>query len=105
MRWLRKLFRRPARARANARTYDTREGFWGNSVQWFDAATRRVYGHCEPRPVCGDVLKSAMASGRVGLFVFIDVEWMRDPPDMFFGTVEQVGYEEPVVGQGLGKEP
>ncbi len=93
MEGLRNLFARVPRPRAGARTFDTRTSSWGDSVQWFNIDARRVYGHCEPRPVRGDILKSPMKSGRVGLFVFTDVELMRDPPDMFFGTVVQFGFE------------
>lgn len=92
--WLRKLFRRPVRPRKGAATYDTRSSFWGNNVVWNSVANRRVHGWCEPRPVRGDILKSPMKSGRVGLFVFTDVEYCRDPHDMFFATVEPIGYEE-----------
>ena len=92
--WLKRKFQRTVKPRADARVFDTRTAFWGNNVEWLDIATRRVVGWTEPLPQVGDVLKSPMQSGRVGLFVFTQVEPCRNPNDMFFGHVEQVGYEE-----------
>jgi hypothetical protein len=92
--WLRKLFARPLRPRVDARTYDTREQFWGNSVQWTNYQAMRVHGWCEPRPTRGDILKAPMKSGRVGIFIFKDVEYCRDPQDMFFATVAPFEFEE-----------
>lgn len=93
--WLRKLFARRVRPRKDALTYDMREKWWGNSVCWNNVELRRVHGWCEPRPVRGDILKSPMKSGRIGLFIFTDVEYCRDPSDMFFATVTPYNYEEP----------
>jgi hypothetical protein len=88
------LFKYKARPREGARAFDTRGGSWGASVQWNDIERRRVHGWAEPRPVMGDILKSPMASGRVGVFVFTGVDLCRDPPDMFFGAVEFIGYDD-----------
>lgn len=79
--------------RGDARRYEI-GGAWGNSVQWFDVAKRSVVGWKEPRPRVGDILKSPMKSGRIALFVFTEVYYKHDPPDMFFGTVEHLTNEE-----------
>lgn len=34
-----------------------------------------------------------MKSDRIGVFRFIEIDQQRDPPDMFFGKVEDVGYD------------
>lgn len=80
--------------RKDARTFDTRGGTWGDSIEWFSVRELRVYGWKDVRPQVGDILKSSMQSGRVGIFVFTEVELKRDPPDMFFGTVKFHRYEE-----------
>ena len=79
--------------RGDARTYET-GGTWGNSIQWFDVTKRSVVGWRTPRPRIGDILKSPMQSGRIGLFVFTEVHYKQDPPDMFFATVEHLNYED-----------
>lgn len=52
---------------------------------------------------------SKMASGKVGVFKFVKVKPCGDPPDMFFGTVKDVGYlsdhpEVPPVIHGYAAE-
>lgn len=87
--------------RKDASIFDMRnQKWWGDSVVWNDIERHRVHGWCYQRPQKGDVLKSMMASGRVGVFVFTKVELCRDPDDMFFGTVEQIGYETSTVKEG-----
>lgn len=67
---------------------------WGNSINWWDFAKRRVYGHMDQRPKVGDIINAKMKSGKVGQFVVSEVEYMRDPPDQFFCTVSDLGYKE-----------
>jgi hypothetical protein len=38
-----------------------------------------------------------MESGRIGLYRFTEVRRMTDPPDQFFGDVEEIGYEDGAV--------
>jgi hypothetical protein len=45
------------------------------------------------RPRVGDILASKMGSGKVGEWVFTEVDYERDPNDMFFGWVRFIGYE------------
>lgn len=85
----------PAKPRDDARTFDTRGSeTWGDSVKWWNVEQKRVYGWTSPRPRVGDVLKSEMRSGKIGVFVFVEVETFHDPEDMFFGNVRFVRYEE-----------
>lgn len=92
----------------DARTLYAIGGGWGNHVSFMDRAEVlglpdgttskrwRVYGHKRRRPVVGDVLLAQMESGRRGRFTFTDVEYQRDPEDMFFAWVEWDGYDEPL---------
>ena len=73
-------------------------GTWGYHVQWLDFPNGRVWGHYTPRPKIGDLLYSEMQSGRTGVFRFTVVDLPYDPPDMFFGTVEDVGYLDELDG-------
>lgn len=74
--------------------YSTAGGGWGMHVSWLDYKTGRVYGHHLRIPKVGDILRSPLQSGRVGIFRFTEVERKMDPDDMFFGTVEALGYED-----------
>jgi hypothetical protein len=88
-------------------------GGWGSHVNWLNEGRakpvgledgtlgqgpRRVYGHMGKRPNVGDHLTCEMQSGRVGVFVFTEVKYEWDPPDMFFGTVEFMGYAPSLSG-------
>jgi len=74
--------------------FDDSPRSWGNSIQWWpDFTSRRVVGWLSHRPVKGDLLRVAMQSGKVAIFKFIEVDLQRDPEDMFFGRVRDVGYE------------
>ncbi len=74
------------------RMYET-GGVWGSAINWFDLENRRVVGWLSRRPMVGDYLKSKLKSGKVGIFRFTKIKLEHDPPDMFFGTVEDLGYE------------
>lgn len=67
---------------------------WGNSIEWNDYQKRKLHGHLQNRPQLGDIINSKMESGKVGQFVVVEVHYMRDPPDMFFCVVEDLGYKE-----------
>jgi len=67
-------------------------GEWGNRIAWTNWNSRQVHGWVLPRPREGDLLHWDMESGRTAVFRFTEVEHCRDPQDMFFGTVEDVGY-------------
>jgi len=66
---------------------------WGNAVGWQDYDRRRVTGHQRRRPRAGDVFLSPMRSGKLGRFIFTSVELTSDPPDQFFASVVDDGYE------------
>jgi hypothetical protein len=79
---------------------------WGKSIQWADFDKRRIYGHYDmvcfttaspKRPGrlrAGDELRARMESGKVARFKIVELEYKNDPPDRFFGTVEDIGYLE-----------
>lgn len=84
-------------------------GGWGNHIGWsdlkeFDTPKERfhVYGHQPRKPQKGDFLTAEMKSGKTAVFVFADVTYCGDPPDMFFGAVDFIGYSDEV--KGLPKE-
>jgi hypothetical protein len=73
--------------------FDMRERkTWGNRISWDDFDKRRLNGHTTPRPRLGDEIRSAMQSGGVGRFRVVDVDYCADPHDMWFATVEDIGY-------------
>jgi hypothetical protein len=82
-------------------------GFWGSHVDWIskvpeqrsDGRYMRCWGHHSPRPRIGDILASRMQSGKVGRWVFTEVDYESDPNDMFFAWVRFVDYEDPTVSQ------
>lgn len=66
---------------------------WGNSIYFSDYAKMKVAGHLRERPEVGDRLEAKLQSGKIGVFEFIEVKLMRDPPDQFFATVKPLGYK------------
>lgn len=86
----------------NKRMYQIGGG-WGNHVKWanlkeFETPRERfsVYGHKQRIPQLGDCLTADMKSGKTAVFVFSEVERPGDPPDMFFGKVDFIGYSDEV---------
>lgn len=69
-------------------------GGWGSRVRWKNYDTFSVVGWKHIIPMKGDFLLAPMASGRTGVFIFNSVRAELDPPDMFFGTVRPIGYED-----------
>ena len=71
---------------------------WGHSIGWLDYKKRRIHGHfCNPRNIeNGDILSCEVkVTGKELLgtrhFEVIEVEYMSDPRDQFFGSVRDVG--------------
>lgn len=69
-------------------------GGWGDAINISDWDKRRVVGWKTPQPKKGDYLMADMKEGRKGLFRFIKVEPCNDPRDMFFATIQDVGYTD-----------
>lgn len=65
---------------------------WGDSIDWWDYDKRRIVGHVTPMIQVGDIVHCKMKSGRIGCYEVVSVDRKYDPPDMFFGTVEDRGY-------------
>lgn len=87
------------------------DGIWGHHVKWRDFDKREIYGHWDNFPatyfarggehvmlphtlVVGATIRCHMQSGRMALFRITKLKWESNPPDMFFGTVEDIGWEE-----------
>lgn len=64
------------------------------SLYWFNYEQQKLVGWKSPRPEAGDIFLVPMQSGRMGKFIFKDVDYCMDPKDMFFGIVEGVGYAD-----------
>ena len=70
---------------------------WGNNIRWFmdtGFENRRIVGHQTPGPDVGDLLTCPMDSGKTAVFCIMELENHRNPPDMFFATVQDIGYED-----------
>ena len=65
---------------------------WGNSVQFTDYDKGSISGHLSVRLKIGDEVRSKMQSGKIGRFKIIAHRQCHDPSDMFFATVEAIGY-------------
>lgn len=68
-------------------------GTWGDAINFTDWKTGRVHGWKFRRPVVGDLVRIPCRSGKTLIGKFVTVEYANDPHDMFFGTLETVGYE------------
>ena len=66
---------------------------WGNVINW--EGYPRISGCLPRRPKKGDELIDILKSGMVAVFEIVDVEYIHDPPDMFFATVNCLGQREP----------
>lgn len=82
-----------------AHTYYTGGG-WGDRIAWMNkeqfeqpGTQFKVVGWKPRIPRVGDFLLGRFGKG-VARFQFAEVEPTGDPPDMFFATVNFVGYEE-----------
>jgi hypothetical protein len=66
--------------------------YWGDCVYFLRWEDRAIAGHFLPQIRIGDFLISAMDSGKLAKFEIIEIEYARDPRDMFFGKVKDVCY-------------
>ena len=78
---------------------------WGDSIGWMNWETRRLHGHTTPLPKEGDELLAEMQSGKTGRFRFAKVEPCYDPSDMWFATVEDMGYADDANGAHQPQPP
>lgn len=70
-------------------------GGWGNAINW-QRYPNEVVGWKLQLPRAGDILFSKMESGRTGVWRFTNVKPCYDPRDMFFASVEPLGYEDEI---------
>ena len=75
-------------------------GYWGNSIKFCSGPDiinggelLRVVGWKSSRPKKGDLLRMKLASGKVAIAIFKKVELCNNPHDMFFGSVQLIGYD------------
>lgn len=69
----------------------------GNNVYFFNYEKRRLVGWMIHKLKKNDYVSCTMTSGRRMIFKVIKVEDCLDPSDMFFATVEDVGYEDEIL--------
>lgn len=80
-----------SKERRDARVYAVGGG-WGDAINWVSVERLRVVGWKPRKPAVGDWLLAHMQSGSIGVFLFVRVEPCAAPRDMFFATVQKVGY-------------
>jgi len=86
--------------RANAMIYKIGGG-WGDSIIWYPSnqftdepkSHYTVMGHKTPRPKVRDLLDCHFQRTGWNQFIFTDVTYCENPPDMFFATVGFIKYE------------
>ncbi len=71
-------------------------GVLGDRIQWTNFQTGKLAGWKSNFPKVGDVLTSAMQSGRTVVSIFSEITPCGDPDDMFFATVVHAGYVEDI---------
>ena len=76
---------------------------WGDSIYWCSFVDRRVSGHLTPIPKEGDLLQCKMESGKIGVYRFKEIDYCHNPHDMFFATMEDVGYLDEITEKGEKK--
>lgn len=62
-----------------------------HSIFWFDFDKLKISGHCFGLKI-EDEVHCQMQSGKVGKFKVIEIKYMNDPKDQFFGVVGPIGY-------------
>lgn len=78
----------------NPRVYDmSKHKGWGNSIciNRVDGSNFSIYGWLAVRPKKGDKLIYDVEGNKKAIGYIVNVEYCRDPPDMFFADV--VSYE------------
>lgn len=70
------------------RWYMQKHCSWGNSIEWFDYARRRITGFLTPLPKVGDKMYAEMKDGRFTVFDVVVVDRFKDPKDQFFATLK-----------------
>jgi len=55
---------------------------------------RKCYGYTNFNIKKGDCLNVKMESGRTFIFEFKKIDFMRDPSDMFFAKLKDIGYAD-----------
>ena len=67
---------------------------WKDSIYWSKWEIRELTGHLTPLPQIGDELRAQLQNDKVARFKFIEVNPCKDPRDMFFAKVQDIGYLE-----------
>lgn len=66
---------------------------WGDSIKWFNFKSNIIVGWKRRIPEKDEVVKAILASGRSAFYHILEVDRQRDPCDMFFATLKNIGYE------------
>jgi hypothetical protein len=68
---------------------------WGDTINWISWENKEIYGFSEPCLYDTNTeVRSKMKSGKIARFKIIDIDYKADPNDMFFATLEYLGYLE-----------
>lgn len=66
-------------------------GFYNQVGAGFSGA---MFGQNQKQLKIGQLLRCKMDSGRNAIFRLTDLRYMSDPKDQYFGTVEDIRYED-----------
>lgn len=109
-RWLKGLPPKPERTGVVFKAWEHTS--WGNHIKFFNFDNRQIWGHYlnkyswasngkKPYKLSlGDEIQFRMGSGKIARFLIIELKYQADPKDMFFGTVEDIGYVEEELKDG-----
>ena len=89
IKFIKELFNREIKPRKNAKTHDFTYPTWGHALhaKKQQNGNFRCNGHSGKDIVAGDIVLLDVQSGNIGKFIVIDMEFMTDPHDQFFGTI------------------
>lgn len=84
------------------REIDFTNSYWGHAFNYSrDAGAFAKYGHgfyggiiSQKKVTAGDFLLLKMSSGKIGKNLVLNVDYCRDPNDMFWAYIVCVGYKE-----------
>lgn len=90
---------------------------WGDEISFEEANEETkmigINGHSPYHYKVGDVIVQRCESGKLGRFIIVEIRYMDDPTDQFFGTVGCIDYVDdsileddvPEVGPWIDRSP
>lgn len=90
-------------------THDYTKSMWGHALSTWHSigdegkytvlghgphGVKAMFGERTPQIAKGDVIQVKMESGKIGSATVEEIEYFRDPPDMFKATLQFTEYAE-----------